>query len=95
MSFFGFAGQYGLYSSYIGCFLYVLLGSCRQVTIGPTAVMGLLIYETCGNNFPECTVLTAFYGGVFELLMAVLQLGETKKLAFLNFEMSWWQTNSN
>ncbi len=57
------------------CFPYVILGSCKQVTIGPTAVMGLLTYETCGNDFPSCAILTGFYAGIFELLMAILQLG--------------------
>ncbi|CAL8137914.1 unnamed protein product [Orchesella dallaii] len=71
----GLSPEYGLYSSYIGCFLYVILGSCKQVTIGPTAVMGLLTFETCGNDFPSCAILTGFYSGIFELLMAVLQLG--------------------
>jgi hypothetical protein len=37
--------------------------------------MGLLTYETCGSDFPSCAILTGFYSGVFELLMALLQLG--------------------
>jgi sodium-independent sulfate anion transporter 11 len=68
--------QYGLYSSYIACLIYVVLGSCRQATIGPTAVMGLLTFQTCGNSYPACAVLTGFYSGFFELLMAFLQLGK-------------------
>lgn len=54
----------------------MILGSCKQVTIGPTAVMSLLVYETCGNDFASCAVLTGFYAGIFELLMALLQLGK-------------------
>ena len=41
----------------------------------PTAVMGLLTFQTCGNNNPSCAILTAFYSGVFELSMAILSLG--------------------
>jgi len=67
--------QYGLYSSYIGCILYVFLGSCREVTIGPTAVMSLITFETCGHNFPLAVTLLSFYSGIFELIMALLQLG--------------------
>ncbi|XP_021952022.1 sodium-independent sulfate anion transporter isoform X2 [Folsomia candida] len=71
----GLTPEFGLYSSYVGCFLYVIFGSCRQVTIGPTAVMGLLTFETCGANFPLCAILTAFYSGFWELVMALLHLG--------------------
>jgi len=67
--------QYGLQSSYLACFVYVIFGSCRQATIGPTAVMGLLAFQTCGANNPSCAILTAFYTGIIELLMAFLRLG--------------------
>lgn len=56
-------------------FLYVFLGSCKQATIGPTAIMSLLTFQTCGSDYPQCVVLTAFYTGVFEILMALFQLG--------------------
>lgn len=46
------------------------------MTIGPTAVMGLLTYETCGSDYPPCAILTGFYAGIFELMMAILQLGK-------------------
>ncbi|CAG7725609.1 unnamed protein product [Allacma fusca] len=71
----GLSPEYGLYASYLGCFVYVILGSCRQVTIGPTAIMGLLTFEACGSGFPECAVLCGFYSGIFELVVACLQLG--------------------
>ncbi|ODM99088.1 Sodium-independent sulfate anion transporter [Orchesella cincta] len=71
----GLTPEYGLYSSYLGVLIYVLLGTCRQATIGPTAVMGLLTYQTCGQDYPACVILTGFYAGMFELIMAALQLG--------------------
>lgn len=37
--------------------------------------MSLLTFQTCGQDYPACVVLTAFYSGVFELIMAFLQLG--------------------
>lgn len=67
--------QYGLYSSYIGVLIYVILGSSRSCTIGPTAVMGLLTFQTCGQDYPSCAILTGFYSGVFEILLAILRLG--------------------
>jgi MFS superfamily sulfate permease-like transporter len=55
--------------------VYVLLGSCAQATIGPTAVMGLLTVQTCGVDFPECAILSGFYAGLIELALAALRLG--------------------
>lgn len=66
--------------------------------------MGLLTYETCGNDFPSCAILTGFYAGVFELLMAILQLGIVKDIkvdisfglqeyeycTFMHFYLSGW-----
>ncbi|CAL8112209.1 unnamed protein product [Orchesella dallaii] len=71
----GLTPEYGLYSSYLGALIYVILGTTRQATIGPTAVMGLLTYQTCGQDYPACAILTGFYAGIFELIMAFLQLG--------------------
>ncbi|CAL8091634.1 unnamed protein product [Orchesella dallaii] len=71
----GLTPEYGLYSSFISCFVYVFLGSCRQMNIGPTAVMELLVFETCGQDFPQCVVLVGFYVGCFQLLMGLFKLG--------------------
>ncbi|ODM98243.1 Sodium-independent sulfate anion transporter [Orchesella cincta] len=71
----GLTPEYGLYSSFISCFVYLFLGSCRQMTIGPTAVMELLVFETCGQNFPQCVVLVGFYAGCFQFIMGLLKLG--------------------
>jgi sodium-independent sulfate anion transporter 11 len=54
----GLSPEYGLYSSYIGVLTYVFLGSCAQATIGPTAVMGLLTFQTCGaGNYGVTRIL--------------------------------------
>ncbi|OXA64562.1 Sodium-independent sulfate anion transporter [Folsomia candida] len=71
----GLSPEYGLYSSYVGVLTYILLGTCAQATIGPTAVMELLTFQICGPNYPACVILTGFYSGVFELLLAMLRLG--------------------
>lgn len=34
--------QYGLYSGFIGCFVYILFGSTESITIGPTAIMAII-----------------------------------------------------
>ena len=72
--------QYGLYSQFVGPFVYIFLGSCRQMTIGPTAIVQLFTYQKCGDNFPECVVLMGFYSGIVELILGVLQLGKQQDL---------------
>ena len=39
----GLPVQYGLYSSFMGVFLYTLLGTSKDVTLGPTAIMSLIV----------------------------------------------------
>lgn len=52
--------------------------------------MGLLTFQTCGQDYPSCAILTGFYSGVFELLLAVLRLGEciNKLIVFSPFIFS-------
>ncbi|KAJ8959231.1 hypothetical protein NQ318_022494 [Aromia moschata] len=39
----GLPSQYGLYSGFMGCFVYFIFGSCKDLNIGPTAIMALMI----------------------------------------------------
>lgn len=39
----GLSPIFGLYSAFMGCFLYFLLGTSKDLAIGPTAVMSLII----------------------------------------------------
>ncbi|CAG7728717.1 unnamed protein product [Allacma fusca] len=71
----GLTPEYGLYSQFLGPFVYIVLGSCRQMTIGPTAIVQLFTYQKCGEDFPECVVLMGFYSGIVELFLGILQLG--------------------
>ncbi|XP_029680244.1 sodium-independent sulfate anion transporter-like isoform X1 [Formica exsecta] len=41
----GLPAQYGLYSSFMGCFVYLVFGSSKDVTVGPTAIMALLVQK--------------------------------------------------
>lgn len=74
----GLPPQYGLYSAFVGGIIYALLGGCRQVTIGPTALLGLITsrHTSLGlNSGPAFAILLCFLSGIVELLMALLQLG--------------------
>jgi sodium-independent sulfate anion transporter 11 len=49
--------QYGLYSSYIGLFVYMFFGTSKDITLGPTAIMSLLVSKEAGTlnkNITQC-----------------------------------------
>ncbi|SPP76864.1 sodium-independent sulfate anion transporter isoform X1 [Drosophila guanche] len=74
----GLEPQYGLYSAFVGGIVYALLGSCRQVTIGPTALLALMTSRHTGfglGSGPAYAILLCLISGVVELGMAVLKLG--------------------
>ncbi|NWT74109.1 S2611 protein, partial [Prunella himalayana] len=66
--------QYGLYSSFMGCFVYCLLGTAKDVTLGPTAIMSLLVASYAFHQ-PAYAVLLAFLSGCIQLAMGLLRLG--------------------
>ncbi|KAM5272727.1 sodium-independent sulfate anion transporter [Ctenodactylus gundi] len=70
----GLPPQYGLYSAFVGCFVYLFLGTSRDVTLGPTAIMSLLVSFYTFRE-PAYAVLLTFLSGCIQLLMAFLRLG--------------------
>ncbi|XP_062826880.1 sodium-independent sulfate anion transporter isoform X1 [Anolis carolinensis] len=70
----GLPVQYGLYSSFMGCFVYCLLGTSKDVTLGPTAIMSLLVSSYAFHD-PTYAVLLAFLSGCIQLAMGLLHLG--------------------
>ncbi|XP_068631642.1 sodium-independent sulfate anion transporter-like [Battus philenor] len=71
----GLPPQYGLYSSFMACFVYAAFGSVKDSAIGPTAIAAILTRENLHGLGPEFAVLLAFLSGCVELLMGILQLG--------------------
>ncbi|XP_068631946.1 sodium-independent sulfate anion transporter-like [Battus philenor] len=67
--------QYGLYSAFVGTMLYVLLGTVKEVSIGPTSLMALLTLQTCRGLPIEFVILLTFLSGCVVLLMGFLRLG--------------------
>lgn len=70
----GLEPQYGLYSAFMGCFIYCIFGSSKDITIGPTAIMALMtqIHAQYGADY---AVLLAFLSGIIILSFGILQLG--------------------
>ncbi|XP_028258282.1 sodium-independent sulfate anion transporter [Parambassis ranga] len=70
----GLPVQYGLYSAFMGGFIYTLLGTSKDVTLGPTAIMSLLCFSVVGGQ-PQRAVLLSFLCGLIQAGMALLRLG--------------------
>lgn len=70
----GLPAESGLYGSFLGCFVYVLLGTCKDNTIGSTAVASLMTFQFARGSWARSVLLT-FLTGVIEILMAVFKLG--------------------
>ncbi|XP_018090584.1 sodium-independent sulfate anion transporter isoform X2 [Xenopus laevis] len=70
----GLPVQFGLYSSFVGCFIYCFLGTSKDVTLGPTAIMSLLVFVyTLGDL--SLAILLAFLSGCIQLAMGLLNFG--------------------
>lgn len=76
--------QYGLYSAFMGCFVYFFLGTSRDVTLGPTAIMSLLVSFYTFHE-PAYAVLLAFLSGCIQLAMGFLRLGKTLGPAYRGY----------
>ena len=58
----------------MGCFVYCVFGSCKDITIGPTAIMALMT-SMHAKHGPEYAVLLSFLSGIIIFLCGLLQLG--------------------
>lgn len=58
----------------MGCFVYIILGTCKDVPVGPTAIAALLTYQTAGGVLQKA-ILLSLLTGIIELLMGVFGLG--------------------
>lgn len=58
----------------MGCFVYVILGTCKDSTVGSTAVASLLTYQVAGGVWQRAVLLT-FLTGIIEILMSIFRLG--------------------
>ncbi|KAM8784911.1 sodium-independent sulfate anion transporter isoform 1-T5 [Rhynchonycteris naso] len=70
----GLPPQYGLYSAFMGCFVYLILGTSRDLTLGPTAIMSLLVSSYTFQQ-PAFAVLLTFLSGCIQLAIRFLCLG--------------------
>ncbi|XP_046393933.1 sodium-independent sulfate anion transporter-like [Ischnura elegans] len=71
----GLGPQYGLYSSFAGSLVYILLGTTPEINIGPSALLSLLTFNYTHDSNPDMAVLLCFLAGIIELICGFLQLG--------------------
>ena len=77
--------QYGLYSAFMGAFIYTFLGTAKDITLGPTAIMSLLTAAFAASPVdqdPTYAIILCLVCGVVQLLMGVLRLGKNNVLLF-------------
>uniref|UniRef100_A0A1B0GE20 Uncharacterized protein n=1 Tax=Glossina morsitans morsitans TaxID=37546 RepID=A0A1B0GE20_GLOMM len=70
----GLPAAYGLYGSFLGCFVYIFLGSCKDVPFGPSAIVALLTFQAAQGSWQK-SVLLSLLCGIVELTMGIFGLG--------------------
>ncbi|XP_017785063.1 PREDICTED: sodium-independent sulfate anion transporter-like isoform X2 [Nicrophorus vespilloides] len=71
----GLPPEYGLYSGFMGCFMYTVFGSCKDINIGPTAIMALMSQAYIAKMGPDVAVLLTFLSGCIIFILGLLHLG--------------------
>ncbi len=73
---------YGLYASTVPLFIYALMGTSRQLAVGPVAMVSLLIASGVGSlaavgspEYIQYAILLALMVGTIQFLMGVFRLG--------------------
>ncbi|KAJ3395754.1 hypothetical protein CcCBS67573_g07670 [Chytriomyces confervae] len=79
----GLPAQFGLYTAFLGAFIYTFFATSKDVTIGATAVLSLIVGQQLAIYAPKASptelvvfsATLAFWTGVFELIIGVLRIG--------------------
>ncbi|KAI5654727.1 hypothetical protein M9H77_31914 [Catharanthus roseus] len=78
------APQYGLYSSFVPPLIYAIMGSSRDIAIGPVAVVSLLLGTLLQNEidptknaagYRRLAFTATFFAGVTQASLGILRLG--------------------
>ncbi|XP_055877244.1 sodium-independent sulfate anion transporter-like isoform X1 [Biomphalaria glabrata] len=80
----GLAPQYGLYSAFICVFIYCVMGSSKDITLGPSAIVSLITASFAtsvsprlpnGEADPTMAIVLAFTTGLIQIFMSFFKLG--------------------
>ncbi|KAG0186542.1 hypothetical protein DFQ28_007641 [Apophysomyces sp. BC1034] len=75
--------QYGLYTAFVGLCVYCLFATSKDISIGPTAVMSLLLGQTVIRvtaenpdiTGPEIAVAMSLFTGIIAMFIGLIRLG--------------------
>ncbi|CAN1181582.1 Sulfate transporter 1.3 [Linum perenne] len=76
--------QYGLYSSFVPPLIYAIMGSSRDIAIGPVAVVSLLLgtllqneidYNDNPTDYRKLAFTATFFAGITQVSLGFLRLG--------------------
>ncbi len=70
----GLPTQHGLYSSFPGVFVYCLLGSSKDMNVGPTVLAALIADRYNPSQNPQVAAILAFIAGIVLLIAGLLKL---------------------
>ncbi|CRL03807.1 CLUMA_CG016206, isoform A [Clunio marinus] len=59
----------------VSCFVYTIFGSCKDITIGPTSLLALLIRSTVDNLNVDFAILITFLSGCIIFTLGLFNLG--------------------
>jgi sodium-independent sulfate anion transporter 11 len=66
----------------VGLFVYTCLGTAKDITLGPTAIMSLMVASQAigddGKTSVEYALFLSFFAGVMQFTMGLLHLGSLR-----------------
>lgn len=74
--FLGLEPQYGLYSAIVGPLVYALLGSCKDIAVGPSAILSIMLQFYISDYGADMAVLLTFLAGCIVFIFGILHLGK-------------------
>ena len=60
----------------MGCFMYLIFGSCKDIVVGPAVIMSLLTAQYALGR-PDFAILLCFLTGLIAMLLGLLRLGKS------------------
>lgn len=60
----------------MGGFIYCIFGGCKDINMGPTAIMALFVQSSVATMGPSGAILITFLSGIFIFMAGILQLGK-------------------
>jgi len=67
----------------MGCFVYAVLGSSKDISIGPVAIMSLLVSSFALSPVPgnaTYAIIVSLVGGAIQVLIGLLNIGESMRI---------------